>query len=206
MRRPRAQYRAAVRPDGPPPTIADVVGRGRRVLGQVDADIETHSADSLPCSPTRSEQLATHELLGDLHGVERGALAQVVARRTQKARPLATVVVLADAPDVDGIARPRRRAASGSAAPRGRRRPRRPAPRQRARAPRRRSACGGVSTLTASLCAPKTGTRTHVAVTLSSGSAKILTVSSTIFCSSLVEPEGRKSSMCGSRLKAIWWG
>ncbi len=63
-----------------------------------------------------------------------------------------------------------------------------------------------VCTLSDSAWAPKTGTRTQVAVTLSVGSAKILTVSSTIFCSSLVEPSLKKLSMWGRRLKAMRCG
>ena len=58
------------------------------------------------------------------------------------------------------------------------------------------------SILTDSLWPMNTGTRTQVAVTWMSGS-RIFCVSTTIFHSSLVKPESRKTSICGMTLKAI---
>ena len=62
------------------------------------------------------------------------------------------------------------------------------------------------SRFTASEWPVTTGTRTQVAVTAMESSPMIFLVSSIIFCSSLVEPSGRKTSMWGRQLNAIWYG
>ena len=63
-----------------------------------------------------------------------------------------------------------------------------------------------VSTLTDSAWPTNTGTRTVVAEIPIEWSPRIFRVSLTIFISSPVYPDDKKSSMCGKQLNAIWCG
>ena len=141
------------------------------------------------------------EQLGDLHRVERGALAQVVADTHHSVRPFSTVgssrtrlTKVAQSPaHSTGVTYPPSSRLSISITP---------------GASRRMScACSALISFSNSMLIDSewptnTGTRTQVALTLILGS-RIFLVSTTIFHSSLVEPSSRKPPMCGITLKAI---
>src|SRR6266550_759082 len=120
------------------------------------------------------------EQLGDLDGVQRGTLAEIVAHDPQR-QAILDRRILAHAADEGGVM---------------------PGASRRIRCASAALISSSNSMFTASEWPTNTGTRTQVAVTLILGS-RIFLVSTTIFHSSLVEPSSRKLSMCGMTLNAI---
>ena len=134
-----------------------------------------------------ADPAALDQQLGDLDGVRRGALAQVVAHHPEREAPVVRrrTGPGGPGPRTRGRSRPRARQA-------GRRGwPGRPGSRHRGRSPSTRVPRAGVmgafvSTWTASEWLMKTGTRTAVQETRRSGRCRILRLSVTTFHSSLV--------------------
>ena len=152
------------------------------------------------------DEPALDQQLGDLDGVGRGALAQVVARRPRGRRR-------ARCRGRGGCGRRRRRrgrrrrSPSGSAPRRGRRRRSRRGPRRAARGARSGESGSRVSTLTDSEWPVTTGTRTQVALTRIPSSPRILRVSLiSLRSSSVWSSPSAKLPAWGRTLKAIWCG
>ena len=148
--------------------------------------------------PSSVAQLAGGEQLGDLHGVEGRALAQVVAAtRTARGRARPSGRAGCDRRSTG----PRRRPGAAS----GCRRRRHPARRPGSPALARARAAARTPALIDSEWPVNTGTRTHVPDTGRSGMSRILRLSLRSFCSSSVSPEPSSTSepASGSTLNAI---
>ena len=155
--RPRAPRRRAPSPCITPESAATTASSPPKSSTASPKPMST--GYSRPC-----QQAALDEQLGDLDGVGRGALAQVVGDDPEVERALVAGVA-ADAADEDVVVArgvDRHRVARRR---RGRRRRSRPAPRRAARGPAPGESGSRVSTLTASEWPVTTGTRTQVALT-----------------------------------------
>ena len=186
------------------PTAVDAL---RRRLPQVRFDPLHVSLRSVfvrilvaPATRTPDRKRLLDEQLGDLDGVERGALAEVVVADEQ-----GQATTVRRRPRPGGCARrssgPGRRPAAASGSRSARRRARRRA----ARWPARRESGRANSTFIDSECPVNTGTRTHVPDTARSGMSRILRLSLRSFCSSSVSKRPSSTSLPanGSTLKAI---
>ena len=138
-------------------------------------------------SAASGDDAEAHQRLGDLDGVEGGALAEVVPAHEQRQH-------------VGRAVGPRIRPTSVGSMPAARRRRRQirqldaRAPRRATWWPRRARAAPANSATMAREWPVNTGTRTQVQATARSGMSRILRLSSRNFCSSLVSPEPSSTS------------
>ena len=179
--------------------LADAAGRYAEGCPRCGAIPCTCRHDRRLATPTAGRP-STAEQLGDLHGVERGALAEVVVADEQGQAAAAVDALVAGGSDRRSRGRCRRPAAAS-----GCRSARRRAPRPAARSPARRTAARANSALIDSEWPVNTGTRTHVPDTARSGMSRILRLSLRSFCSSSVSNEPSSTSLpaSGRTLKAI---